>query len=111
MEKKTDQSNENLLGNVYSEESTRDTYDRVTGSYDVKPDDTREPPSSSAVDRAREKQDAVVPEQNGRNSRLSDGDDDAERQEYRAVHNDTSAPDYRDEIYKEKPVEGKIANQ
>lgn len=107
VEKKTD--NENLLKKVYTKENVAETLGEKNDYVKTPVDDTAEgvPPSDSALRKARAGQQTVIPDQNGRDSHL----DDAEKVEYHAVHNDTPAPDYRDEIYREKPVEGRIANQ
>ena len=107
MGKKTD--DENLFKKVYNKENEAETLAEENGWVKTPVDDTLEgvPPSDSALRKAEAGKETVIPDQNGRNSHL----DDAEKLEYKAVHNDTPAPDYRDEIYKEKPVEGRIANQ
>lgn len=105
MEKKTE--HKNLIKETYAEGSVSETLAVVNDGVST---DTSEalgsqPPSSSGVDKARDGKYPAISDQSGRNSQLSDGDS-----EYKAVHNDQSAPDYRDEIYREKPVEGRVAN-
>ena len=102
-------NSENLIKKVYTKENVSETLGEENDWVKTPMDDTAEgvPPSDSAVRKAQAGKETVIPEQNGRNSHL----DDAEKVEYKAVHNDTPAPDYRDEIYREKPVEGRIANQ
>lgn len=107
MENKTD--NENLFKKVYTKENEAATLGEKNDWVKTPMDDTEQglPPSDSALQKAQSGEKIVIPDQTGRNSQLGD----AEKVEYQAVHNDTSAPDYRDEIYREKPVEGRIANQ
>lgn len=106
MEKKTD--DENLIKNTYTKENVSETLSEKNDWVKSPDDDTLEgvPPSDSAIRKAQQGKQTIIPDQDGRNSHL----DDAENLEYKAVHNDTSAPDYRDEIYKDKPVDGRIAN-
>jgi len=106
VEKKTD--DENLVKKAYSRENVAETLAEKNDWVKSPTDDPTEgtPPSDSAIRKAQEGKQTVIPDQDGRNSQL----DDAEKVEYKAVHNDTPAPDYRDEIYKDKPVEGRVAN-
>jgi len=106
LEKRTD--DENLLKKVYTKENEAETLAGKNDWVKTPVDDTLEgtPPSDSAIRKAQEGKQTVIPDQDGRNSHL----DDAEKVEYKAVHDDIAAPDYRDEIYKEKPVEGRVAN-
>jgi len=106
LDKKTD--DENLLKKVYTKENEAGTLAEKNDWVKTPADDTLEgtPPSDSALKKAQAGKQTVIPDQDGRNSHL----DDAEKVEFKAVHNDASAPDYRDEIYREKPVDGRIAN-
>jgi hypothetical protein len=106
MKKKTD--DENLFKKVYTKENVSETLAEKNGWVKTPMDDTAEgvPPSDSAIKKAQEGKKVVIPDQNGRNSHL----DDAEKLEYKAVHNETPTPTYRDEIYREKPVDGRVAN-
>ena len=101
-------NDENLIKDAYTKENVSETLAEKNDWVKTPNDDTLEgtPPSDSAVRKAQEGKQTVIPNQDGRNSHL----DDAGKVEYRAVHSDTPAPDYRDEIYKEKPVEGRVAN-
>ncbi len=105
LEKKTD--HKNLIKEVYAEGSVSETLAEVNNGVRTDTSEAlgNQPPSSSGVDKAKTGVYPAIPEQSGQNSKLSDGDT-----EFNAVHNDQSAPDYRDEIYREKPVEGRVAN-
>ncbi len=106
MEKNSD--DRNLIKDAYSKENVSETLAEKNDWVKSPADDPLEgtPPSDSAIRKAQEGKQTVIPDQDGRNSQL----DDAEKVEHKAVHNDVSAPDYRDEIYKDKPVEGRVAN-
>ncbi|MBN9390597.1 MAG: hypothetical protein J0I20_21380 [Chloroflexi bacterium] len=106
MEKNTD--DENLFKKVYTKENVSETLAEKNDWVKTPVDDKVEgvPPSDSAIKKAQAGKQTVIPDQNGRNSHL----DDAEKLEYQAVHNETPTPDYHDEIYREKPVEGRVAN-
>ena len=105
MEKKTD--DKNLIKETYAEGSVSETLAEVNDGVSTETSAAlgTQPPTTSSVEKARDGKYPAIPDQNGRNSQLSDSEG-----EYQAVHNDQSAPDYRDEIYREKPVEGRIAN-
>ena len=105
MEKKTDKKN--LIKETYARGSVSETLAEVNDGVSTDTSATlgTQPPASSGVDKARAGKYPAVPDQSGRNSELGDSEG-----EYKAVHNDQPAPDYRDEIYREKPVEGRVAN-
>ncbi|MDB5081843.1 MAG: hypothetical protein JWP00_3767 [Chloroflexi bacterium] len=100
----------NLINEVYADGSVSETLERVNGvktqTSAALGSESAKTASESSKAKARAGKFAPVPDQSASNSKLSDSE-----VEYVAVHNDESAPDYRDEIYREKPVEGRTANQ